>query len=226
MIHQVQLLLRIGSADLITLCLLLPAASCIAMPLGCLFGGALARDRQAANRVHWRPVLSLAGLAGLFTFAVSGWLTPQANLAYRGRVIARIASAEHRLPLVQGVREMTFVELGARSSELAAGSATEAARLIEVEWHKKPALGAASVALAIAGAVLAVSFRSGGRRLALAVLLASVYLFALRVAERAAVTGSLPVVLAMWAPPVVAFISVLQAQRMRHRHARPPIASA
>jgi lipopolysaccharide export LptBFGC system permease protein LptF len=163
----------------------------------------------------------MAALAGLVTFGMAGWLTPHANQAFRQRVIARIDPAQHRSPIPRGTREMTFVELGARSQEQAAGSGTEAARSTAVEWHKKPALGAACLALAIAGAVLAVSLRSGGGRLALAVLLAWVYLFALRVAEQAAVTGPLPVVLAMWAPPALVSSVVFVALRMRHHHGRP-----
>jgi Lipopolysaccharide export system permease LptF/LptG len=201
--------------------LLVPAASCIAIPVGCLLGAALARRRAGAQRVHWRPVLSMAALAGLVNFAIAGWLTPQANQAFRQLVFARIASAEHRLALVRGTREMTFVELGARGHELAAGTGTEAARRTAVEWHKKPALGAACLGLAIAGAVLAVLLRSGAGRVALAVLLAGTYLVALRVAEQAAVRGTLPAGLAMWAPPGLVVTSMLLALRLHHRHGGP-----
>jgi lipopolysaccharide export LptBFGC system permease protein LptF len=184
--------------------LLVPSIIAVALPIATLFAFALGArtDQVRPQRAALRVIL----LAGLVTLAVGAWLTPVANQAFREWVFRAVAS-EFVGPLSKGDREMTLDELAVRSLELrSTGHAKEAARF-ELEWHKKPALGAACLALALAGTAIASALVGGlWRSLAALGVLVVVYTL-LRIGEQAADLGRLSPALAMWGP--MAFIAAL-----------------
>jgi hypothetical protein len=145
--------LHLGSAFF----LLVPSIIPEALPIGTLFAFALrARLRLAEQRPAALRVVVVAGLA---SFASAAWFTPVANQEFRERVYQTVAPESKGLTLLRGDREMTLDELAVRSAELRSiGRGKEAARF-ELEWHKKPALGAGCMTLALAGIAIASMMR-------------------------------------------------------------------
>ena len=95
---------------------------------------------------------------------------------------------------------MTLGELAALSTSLRAEHRPSAA--IDVEWHKKPALGAACVALGLMGAALARRIRRFVTRVLAALAVLTVCYWMLRIGEQAADAGHFSPALAMWGPAV------------------------
>jgi hypothetical protein len=206
--------------------LTLPAAFCMAVPAGVLLGAVLsALDR---SRHHWRPLVGLASLAGLGTFVLAAWIAPTANHAYRERawshLVARTAGDGH--PMVRsdrgwGDREMTFGALTVRTREIREGPwGAVAAPPFEVEWHKKPALGASCLALALAGTALARRLRRGSWRWPASLFVLVGFFALLRLGEQAADAGRIAPALAMWGPCLA--VAVLGFGAFGRRDSRPP----
>jgi lipopolysaccharide export system permease LptF/LptG-like protein len=196
---------------------LLPSLASVAIPLGVLFATALAGPVEC--RVQQRAVRRLAGAAGLLTFVLSGWLTPLANQEYRERIFQAVTKNAVRVPLDRGNRELTFGELSARTSELRASGRTRDVPPLQVEWHKKPALGALCFGLAFLGPLIAAT---GWRRLwrALAAFVfATGVTFAFRETGRVADAGRLDPAIAMWAPLVALALYILALRRAAARPA-------
>jgi lipopolysaccharide export LptBFGC system permease protein LptF len=178
--------------------LLIPSIILVALPIAILF--ALALGPRTDHGKPSRSALGVILLAGLATLAIGAWITPVANQFHRETVFRAAAPESIGRPLSRSDREMTLGELAVRSSELrSAGRGKEAARF-ELEWHKKPAFGAACLALALAGAAIASTFvgRLGRTLTALGVVFV-VYLL-LRIGEQAADLGHLAPAFAMWGP--------------------------
>jgi hypothetical protein len=187
--------------------LILPPAFGVALPAGVLFGIVL--SARELRRNHWRPLLGLASLVGLGTFILAAWITPTANHAYRERALSRlVARTPHEgLPIVRsdqgrrGDREMTFGALGVRAREIREGHwGAVLAPPLEVEWHKKPALGASCLALALAGAAIVRRLLRWAYRWPAALLVLAGWFWLLRLGEQAADAGAMAPALAMWGP--------------------------
>jgi hypothetical protein len=187
--------------------LILPSAFGVALPAGVLFGIVL--SARELRRNHWRPLLGLASLVGLGTFILAAWITPTANHAYRERAFSRlVARTPHEgLPIVpsdqgrRGDREMTFGALGVRAREVREGNwGAVLAPPLEVEWHKKPALGASCLALALAGAAIVRRLHRWAYRWPAALLVLAGWFWLLRLGEQAADAGAMAPALAMWGP--------------------------
>lgn len=194
--------------------LLIPSIIPVAAPIATLFAFALDAKEPKA-----RPSRAAAGvvlMAGLTTFATAAWLNPVANQSLREHVSKAVAP-EIAGPLSQGDREMTFGQLAAHSLELqSAGRGKEAVRF-EVEWHKKPALGASCLVLALAGVAIGSRWRRSLWRsvAALGVFFAAYAL--LRIGEQAADAGRLAPSLAIWGPfLLIAAVSVAALALARH----------
>ncbi len=144
----------------------------------------------------------MASLVGLATFALAAWITPNANLAFRWRAITHrpAMSANLGIQVARGDREMTLDELGARAAELRGAGMRAAAERMDLEWHKKPALGASCLALALAGAAIARRLRGRARRWPASLLLLLGFFWLLRLGEQAADTSAIAPALAMWGP--------------------------
>ena len=184
------------------LALLLPGAFCMALPAGLLLGVALSGREQHRAEPRWRPLLGVASLVGLATFALAAWITPNANHAFRWRAIRHLPamSADLGAQVRRGDREMTLGELSTRAAELrGVGMQAEAERL-DLEWHKKPALGASCLALALAGAAIARRLRGRAWRWPASLLVLLGFYLLLRLGEQAADAGDLAPALAMWGP--------------------------
>jgi hypothetical protein len=177
--------------------LLVPSIIPVALPTATLFAFALgARLRMAERRTSALRVVVVAGLA---SFASAAWFTPVANQEFRRRVVGALAP-ESVGPLAKGDREMTFDELGVRSSQLRSRGHDQEAERFDLEWHKKPALGSACLALALAGAAIASTLRRRFWRFVAALGVYNVAFALLRIGEQAADAGRLPPPLAMWGP--------------------------
>lgn len=119
---------------------------------GSLLGVVLAARGQASPAQRWRPLVSVAGLVGLATFALSAWVTPRANQTFRERAIQYLTAANPGTqvgPVSRGDREMVFGELGAHAAELRGRGLRVAAGRLDLEWHKKPALAMWGPCLAV-----------------------------------------------------------------------------
>lgn len=193
---------------------LVPSLLCLALPAGSLLGGLLASPRETAVKSLWRPTLEAAAMIGIVTFGLANWLTPRANQRYRVSELARRPAAAPSLKA--GSRELRMGELSTHLTELrASGRAAEAIPLA-VEWHKKPALAAYCLVLGLAGAAIAMRLRTSVFRwIAGLVILLGVWIL-LRLAELAAISGSLSPAFAMWGPVmVVGLVALALAQGHR-----------
>ena len=184
------------------LALLLPGAFCMALPAGLLLGVALSGREQHRAEPRWRPLLGVASLVGLATFALAVWIAPNANYAFRWWAITHrpTMSAHLGVEVARGDREMTSGELSARAAESRRAGMRAAAGRLELEWHKKPALGASCLALALAGAAIARRLRSRAWRWPASLLVLLGFYLLLRLGEQAADAGDLARALAMWGP--------------------------
>jgi lipopolysaccharide export LptBFGC system permease protein LptF len=207
--------------------LILPAAFCMALPAGVLFGVVL--SVREPRRHHWRPLLGLASLIGLGTFVLAAWITPTANHAYRERAFSRLVARTPRegLPIVRsdqgrrGDREMTFGALGVRAREKREGLwGAVAAPPLEVEWHKKPALGASCLALALAGTAIARRLRRWAYRWPATLIVLMFWFSLLRLGEQAADAGTIAPAPAMWGPCLA--VAVLGLGAFGRRDPRGP----
>lgn len=196
--------------------LMLPAILSTALPAGCLFG-ALFAGRGGTPGSIWRPLLGIAGLLALITFGVSGWVTPRTNQAYRERIFA--ASRPHAALPVPGDREMTLLELSAQTTRLRQTGDAPAAARFAVEWHKKPALAALCLVLALSGAALSKTVSRTWLRIGLGLLLLPTTFTLLRLGEQAADAHRLAPAVGVWGPVLTMFAFTLLFFR-RSRSAR------
>ena len=197
--------------------LLLPSTLALAMPLGILLATALGRRVETAS--HRRAVKRIAVVAGLLTFANAAWWTPRANQDYRERAF-RILGQSPAVVLAPGDREMTLGELSERSELLRSWGDRAGAARVDVEWHKKPALGVWCFALALLGAVLAATGWRRAFRAGAVLVLAAGLSIALRAAEAAADTGRWPAALAMWLPVALSLAAGQTLLRAAHPRSR------
>jgi len=181
--------------------LLWPSVLCLAIPAGVLFGTVWAVQGRSSAKLPWRSLLGVASLAGLVAFALAAWITPRANHSLRRLVMENMAPAMPTLS--PGDRELNLMELSEGASRLHASGRHGAAARLEVEWHKKPALGASCLAFALAGAVIARRLRSSLLRWPLAILLLAGWSVLLRLGEQAADQALMAPAIAMWGPGLV-----------------------
>ena len=99
---------------------------------------------------------------------------------------ARDLGAPRCRSVARGDREMTFGELSARAAELRGAGMRAAADRLDLEWHKKPALGASCLALALAGAAIARRLRGRAWRWPASLLVLLGFFWLLRLGEQAA----------------------------------------
>ena len=121
---------------------------------------------------------------------------------------------------------MTFGVLTVRAREIREGPwGAVAAPPIEVEWHKKPALGASCLALALAGMAIARRLRRWAYRWMASLLVLAGWFWLLRLGEQAADAGAIAPALAMWGPCLV--VAALGCGAFGRRGSRqPPAAEA
>jgi hypothetical protein len=185
--------------------LLLPSALEVALPAGVLFGVVLSVREWRTH--HWRPLLGLATLVGLGTFALAAWVTPPANGAYMERswlhLVASTPGEGAPLSRVrrEHPRELTLQALSERAAEARRGSwGAVLAPAYEVEWHKKPVLGASCLALSLAGAGIVRRLRRRAYRWAAGLLVLASWFWMLQLGEQAGEMRGVPPALAMWGP--------------------------
>lgn len=186
--------------------LLLPSVLCIAIPVGLLLGTVWAAQGRSSADPPWRSLFGIAALAGLATFALAAWITPRANQTFRRLVLETIKPSAVAPSVPRGDRELDLIELSDGASQLHASGRHGAAARLEVEWHKKLALGASCLALALAGAAITWRLRSGRRRWPLAVLVLAGWLMLLRMGEQAADRLLVAPAVAMWGPSLVVWV--------------------
>lgn len=182
---------------------LIPQALPLSLPVGLTFGILWGLGRATASH-RVRLVLALALAASVVSFSMLAWVVPAANQAFR------VSVAGHNLR--KGLREL---DLG----ELRGGGTGHAARLVALEYHKRWALGAAPLTLAVFAVAIARRQRWG--RLAPVVvgcLTILGYYATMASAETAGRREAMAVLTAAWAPNLVAWTSSFALLVLR----RPP----
>ena len=201
----------------------LPAAFCMALPAGSLLGVVLTAQGQSSPARRWRPLVGVASLVGLATFALAAWVTPRANQAVREQAIEYLTAANSGTqvsPVSRGDREMAFGELRARAAELRRWGMRAAASRLDLEWHKKPALGASCLALALAGTAIARRLRRWAYRWPATLIVLMFWFSLLRLGEQAADAGTIAPAPAMWGPCLA--VAVLGLGAFSRRDPRGP----
>ena len=199
------------------LVLLLPGVLGLALPIACLFGVIVASHGRPAMELRIRSLLGIAAMAGLATFVLLAWVTPQANLYFREREVSRAYPTG--TPVPHGDREMSIRVLAGRAAALHAASRSADAARFELELHKKPALAAWCLALALSGAAMAHWMPTRSLRWLAAMGACWVWFVLLRVTEQAVDAGRLSAALGMWTPLIAATGLALAAIR----RARKPV---
>jgi lipopolysaccharide export LptBFGC system permease protein LptF len=211
-----------------TMALTLPMAVFVAVVWACTgmkADGVLAAAQREPHGVRrmLTPVILVAAGIGAFTFVSNTRTLPRAN--------ARLAALVASVPPAQTDRTMTLGEL----RDAALGARTEAgpgalvcAAAYEVEIHKKLALAAASVVLALAGVAFAVRFRRGGVGLVLVVsgVVFAGYYAALIAGEMLAERLLISPLIAMWMPNAVLLTVLLLLVWWPGGHRAPPEAES
>jgi lipopolysaccharide export LptBFGC system permease protein LptF len=183
-----------------------PSIVAVAIPVGALFASALAApperapERRAASRV--------ALAAGAATFAVAAWAVPAANQHYR-QVAFRSRAHPPAATVTPGNRELTMGQLATRAAALRASRRDAEAAPLDVEWHKKPALGAACLLLALAGAAIAATPWGRTLRVATATALVVAFRAAFDFGEHLADAGHVSAAAGMWGPLVLLALAAL-----------------
>jgi hypothetical protein len=161
----------------------------VALPMGCLIAGALPGGRSD-TRSLWRT----GALAGLLTLLLTGWLMPISNQSYREHVAARMG-----IPIPSpGDRELTLAALGELVVEPAAGETVRRRALVEL--HKRVAVPAACLVLALAGLAISRRARHPALRVALGIGVLALFFGSLGLGERSADAGRLRADVAIWGP--------------------------
>ena len=184
------------------LALLLPGAFCMALPAGLLLGVALSGREQHRAEPRWRPLLGVASLVGLATFALAAWITPNANHAFRWRAITHLPAMSANLGVERRSRGSRD-DLGRAEragGRVARGGHGDSIRTPGPRVAQEAALGASCLALALAGAAIARRLRSRAWRWPASLLVLLGFYLLLRLGEQAADAGDLAPALAMWGP--------------------------
>ena len=175
--------------------------------------GALTTTRQRDGlRRLLTPVLGGAAAVAMLTLASNSQLVPRAN--------ARLLTLDSGRSPARSDRTMTIPELrtAARSARAdAAPDARSRAASLEVEIHKKVALAASCLVLALAAAALALRFPRGGTALVIGASLASfgAYYVLLIVGETLADRQVVSPFVAMWMANALFLLLALLAGRGR-----------
>jgi hypothetical protein len=116
---------------------------------------------REATSTPARPLLGIAALEGLATFANLAWVTPEANSAFKLAAWTEQSRLypEVNLSVFRGDREMTRHQLAQRSADLRDRSRSLEGGHYGLELHKMPAVGAWCLVLALVGAAVAREIR-------------------------------------------------------------------
>ena len=176
--------------------LLLPSVLGVTVPLGLFLGVLLAGARPHGEpRPALGPILGLATVVAIAVFIGGALVMPEANQRFRLAAFEQV-TGQASAGLARGGRELTLPDLAAAIARSKREGRRQEAAGLEVEWHKKIALPAASVALALVGAAAAPRTRI--RAVALFLAVAWSYFAILRLGEPLARRGSLSPPVAMW----------------------------
>ena len=154
---------------------LAPSVLPITVPLGLMLAIAWTLHGAARTRKLAVAGMVVAALCSIAMFANLGWLTPEANQAYRETRFAQVFPGRDAPP--RGFFELTWSGMHARLREARATESPHEVRYLEVAYHKKIAYTVAP--LAMVGVILALAFRrrwGRGRLMAAAGGVAMAYL--------------------------------------------------
>ena len=147
-----------GSQDWALLGLYLtPSTLAMTVPLGLMLGVARTFHGTARTRKLAAAAIVLAALCSIAMFANLGWLTPEANQAYRETRFAHQFENGNAPPLERGFFELTWSGMRARLREARATESLHEVRYLEVAYHRNLAITVAP--LAMVGVILALAFR-------------------------------------------------------------------
>jgi hypothetical protein len=207
-----------GAPDRTGTQLLLPGIIGFVLPVACLFAILLAAQLRGSAGLRLRPLVGVTALGGVLVFANLAWITPEANYAYK-RAAWREHSRLHpelRVGVFRGDREMSVNALLEQAADLRDRSRFAEVAHLELELHKRPALGAWCLAFALAGAALVRRIRGGVLGWGMALAIGWIWCLVLRLGEQAADAGRVPPAVAMWMPVLaVTFLAMPALWRPR-----------
>jgi hypothetical protein len=192
---------------------LVPSALPAALSFALLCGTACALHQTICDARTMRRLLAVSLVAAFVAFAVSGWLMPAANQAFR------VAFAGH--PVARGMNELSLGELRAlvtRTSEPMLLVGPHSFRVADAVYHARWMLACLPIVAVALGAAVA------PRRTSLRVLVAIGFLvgynayfveFLHQQDGGALVSGILPVWLLVWAPSLLVGLLSLSMLRLR-----------
>ena len=134
---------------------LVPSTIAVTAPLGLALGAAWALHGEARTRKLAVAAVVIATLSSIGTFVNVGWLTPDANQAFRVRAMP--PELRGGRPLPRGVNELTLPALRAEVARERAFGRPHRARFFAAVYYQKFALTLAP--LPMIGVVLALAFR-------------------------------------------------------------------
>jgi hypothetical protein len=142
---------------------LTPSTLAVTAPLGLVLGVAWSFHGAARTRKLAVAAMAVAALSSVATYANLGWLTPEANQAYREASVPREFRRATDYSIPRGFSELTWSGMRARLREVRAVESRSEVRFYEAAYHRKLAITAAP--LPLVGVILALAFRRGwGRR--------------------------------------------------------------
>jgi lipopolysaccharide export LptBFGC system permease protein LptF len=151
-----------GSPDWALLSLYLtPSTLALSVPFGLVLGVAWTFHGDARTRKLAVAAMAVTALCSGAMFANLGWLTPEANQAYRQTRVAR-EFRDTNPPAPRGFYELTWSGMRARLREARAVESPSEVRFLEAAYHRKLAITAAP--LPLVGVILALAFRRGWGR--------------------------------------------------------------
>jgi len=141
---------------------LTPSMLPVTLQLGLLLGTAWTFHGAARTRKLGVAAMALAALCSIGMFVNLGWLTPEANQAFRELTIPPQFRDGTDRPLARGFNELTLPAMRRRLQEARLTESPSQVRYYEAAYHQKLALSIAP--LPLVGVILALAFRRRWRR--------------------------------------------------------------
>jgi lipopolysaccharide export LptBFGC system permease protein LptF len=193
---------------------LVPQALALSIPIGLIVGMAIGLARQKVSVRLATAVATIGLVCSIGSVANIGWLTPNANQAFRTTLFRRISEA----PLAKGETELTFAELDRlieRRRAFPVGSYEwDSANRLRTGYHTRWALACAALVLTLfAMSLVACTHRRWKIAAGVVVALAGYYAL-LYVGRLFALNHELAPPIAAWLPNVVLILTAAALQRL------------
>jgi hypothetical protein len=195
---------------------LTPSTLALTVPPGLVLGVAWTFHGAARTRKLAVAAMVVTVLCSAAMFANLGWLTPEANQAYRETIVPR--EFRDTTPLPRGFHELSWAGMRARLREVRGVESPSEVRFYEASYHRKLAITVAP--LALVGVMLALAFRrrwNRGRLMGAAMLLAFAHVLMLLIDMRVGASLSAPPIVIGWAGTALCAATALLITLLRPR---------